>query len=242
MKEGDPLSKLQKLLLSIYLPVTCLILILQTLTPGAELVNYMKFAAISSLFLFALSIEKKYKEQKILAASLFFVMVGDFFLVLWETVSSLEINVVQFGMFGFTLAYITLITVFQKNFKIGWKEIGVALPIVAIFSAMFLKISPNINGPMYYAVLGFGLILCYTSWTLINTIFKDYYSSASAYRIALAGLLIFVCDIGVGNAQFNSQYSGHFVTWLENIIWAAYIPAWTLIVTVIAEKNLLKDQ
>jgi hypothetical protein len=39
--------------------------------------------------------------------------------------------------------------------------------------------------------------------------------------------------------MFHPLYSKIFVPWLSNIIWAAYIPGWTLLAVIISEKNLL---
>lgn len=236
------MSKKEKTLFMIYLPLTVFILVLQTLYHKAGLVNYIKFATILSLFIAALFTQKQYFYQKLLNLSLLFICIADFFLVICSNAPSFAFQSVAFGMLGFILAYITLIIVFQKNFRIGWPGVLVAFPLLTLFIINFTIISANLKGPIFYAVLIFGLILCYTGWTLINTLFRGYFSLAGSYRIALAGILIYICDMGVGNAIFNPNFAGHFVPWLQNIIWAAYIPGWTIIRALIAEKNLLKTE
>ncbi|WP_418791721.1 lysoplasmalogenase family protein [Phosphitispora sp. TUW77] len=231
---------IQKLLLATFLPLTVLFLVLDNLSPEAAYVNYIKFLSIISLCLTALLINKKYPEQKLLAAAMFFVMIGDFFLVFCSTYFDSG-KFMPFGILGFTAAYLFVIAAVQKNFKISSFEAAAALPVLAITVPAVIILFPFINGIMRYGLIIFIAILCYCSWICIGTVFRGYFTTKNSRLIALAGFLMLICDLGVGMATFHPYFSSSFVPWLKNIIWGAYVPAWTIIVVTIAEKNLINS-
>ncbi|CAH2213773.1 lysoplasmalogenase family protein [Tepidibacter aestuarii] len=234
------MNNIQRVLLSIYLPITIFILILDNLYPGENLVSYIKFSTIITLFLVALRIKKKYYEQKFLNLSIFFIVIADFFLVFCNTIPELSRRVVFYGIIGFMLAYLSLIIAFQKNFKIGSGELLAIVPVLGIFIPIFVKLYPYVPGAMFYGVIIFGLVLCYMVWTSISTLFRGYFTPKISRYVALSGFLMLVCDMGVANELFNPAFAGQFVPWLKNIIWVSYIPAWTLIVYILADDNLLR--
>lgn len=102
------MNNTQRVLLSIYLPITFLILILDNVFPGVNIVWYIKYTIIITLFLSAASMKKKFKEQNIMTLSLFFVVLADFFLVYSLTLKNIKINLLPFGIAGFMLAYLCL--------------------------------------------------------------------------------------------------------------------------------------
>jgi len=235
------MNKLQKVLLAIYLPITMVILILDNLYPGANMISYIKYAIIISLFIVAFKIKKNFTEQFFMTLAIFFAMISDFFLVFCSTIPDLNNRVIPLGIAGFIIAYSLLILAYQKNFKFGWGEFLAIIPVLSIFIPQFIILYPFINGFMFYGTAIFGLVLCYMAWTSICTIFRGYFNPITSRLIALSGFLMFICDLGVANGIFNPAFSNSFVPWLKNIIWGSYIPAWTLLVVIIAEKNLLKD-
>lgn len=233
------MNNIQRVLLAIYLPVTIIILILDNLYQGESLVSYIKFATIITLFLVALRIKTKYHEQKFMKLSVFFIVIADFFLVFCTTITELSSKIVACGIIGFMLAYLSLIIAYNKNFKIGVGELLVVIPVVGIFLSIFLKLYPYIMGPMFYLVIIFGVVLFYMVWTSISSIFRGYFNPKISRYIALSGFLMLICDMGVANQLFNPAFAGQFVPWINNIIWGSYVPAWTFIVYIIAEDNLL---
>ncbi|KJS88261.1 MAG: hypothetical protein JM58_01505 [Peptococcaceae bacterium BICA1-8] len=235
------MNNFQKVLLVIYLPITIFILILDILYPGGNMVSYLKYATIISLFIVALKIKKNYTEQYFMNLAIFFAMFSDFFLVFCSTIPEISRSVVSFGIAGFILAYSLLIIAYQKNFKFGWGEFFTMLFVLSIFVPQYIILYPHINGWMFYGAVIFGLVLCYMAWTSICTIFRGYFNPKISRLIALSGFLMFICDLGVANDIFNPAFSNLFVPWLKNIIWGSYIPAWTLLVVLIAEKNLLSS-
>ena len=233
------MNNTQRALLAVYLPLTGLFLFLDNLYPSHPIVSYSKYATIISLFLVSLVLRKCHTEQKIVSFALFFVVVADFFLVFCSTLPQLAPKVVPLGIAGFMLAYLLLILVYQKNFRITKKE-GLALLVVAaIFAPVYLTLAKYVTGPLFIGTAIFGLVLCYMTWTLICTLFRGYYNPASARLIALSGILIFVSDLAVAHALFNPAYANTFVPWLKNITWICYIPAWCLQAMLVAEEKLI---
>ena len=80
---------------------------------------------------------------------------------------------------------------------------------------------------MLVGVLIFGVVLCYMTWTSICTIFRKYFNRRIAILIAISGILMFICDIGVAYSLFHPFYSTVYIPVLKNIIWMAYILGWT---------------
>ena len=62
----------QRILIAIYFPITLLIVILDNIYPEENMVLYLKYATMITLFLSAVTIKKKFYEQKLMALSLFF--------------------------------------------------------------------------------------------------------------------------------------------------------------------------
>lgn len=231
------MSNTQRILLAIYLPITVLILILDNLYPGVHIVKYIKYTIILTLFFAVISIQKRYREQKILALSYFFIIIADFFFGISRILDNLKINLSLFGIVGFLLAYLCLIYVYQKNFKVDIEEIMAVIPILLIFLYICISLKPYVKGPVLIGTIIFGFILCYMTWSAICTVFRGYFSTKTSILIALSGSLMFICDIGVAFTLFHPYYSKVFVPWLNNIIWAAYIPGWTLLAVIISEEN-----
>ncbi|MGD9676982.1 MAG: lysoplasmalogenase family protein [Vulcanibacillus sp.] len=224
--------------MAIYFPITLLILSFDRYYPGEDMVQYLKYTVMITLFILVFILRKNFLEQRIMAASFFFLVIGDFFLVFSTTLDNLDVNITSFGTIGFFIAYIFLIVAYQKNFKVGKAEIITAIPVVMIFLYVFVSLRPNVDGLMLIGILMFGIVLCYMTWSAICTIYRKYYKLKTALLIALSGILMFTCDIGVAYSQFYPLYSEAYVPWLKNIIWAAYIPGWTLLAVIISEKNL----
>ncbi|WP_010236444.1 lysoplasmalogenase family protein [Clostridium arbusti] len=233
------MNNTQRVLLSIYLPITFLILVLDNVFPGVGIVWYLKYTIIITLFLSALNIRKKFREQNIMTLSLFFVVAADFFLVYSLTLKNLKINLIPFGIIGFLLAYLCLIVAYQKNFRVGKKEFITAVFIIVIFLLVSLHLIPHIKGVMLIETLIFWFVLCYMTWTSICTIFRKYYNAKIARLIALSSILMFICDIGVAYGLFYPVYSEFLITLVKNIVWAAYIMGWTFLTIIISEENLL---
>lgn len=231
------MSNTQKIVLANSLCMTLLILALDNIYPGENMVQYVKYTVMFTLFLSATLIKKEFPEQKIMALSFFFVIIADFFLVVAPTLWNK--NFAALGMMGFFSAYICLIAAYHKGFKVGGAERVSAIPIILIFLYVFLSIQPYLVGFMSIPAFFFGIVLCYMTWTAVCTVFRSYFTPKIAGLIALSASLMFICDIGVAFSLFHPLYSNISTIWPQNVVWIAYIQGWTLLVVVINEKDFI---
>lgn len=230
----------QKILLTVFLSLTVVILILDNLCPGDKKISYVKFTTVFFLFMSAFFCRKRYREQVMLYIAVFFSMIGDFFLSICNVnILSMAGKAGVFGGMSFFLAYLALIAAFMKGHGAGKGGVLASAPVLALAVPVFLMIQPYIRQELYWGVVIFTFVLGFMAWAAICTMFRGYYSTGAARRLALAGYLIMASDSGVALAQFNPAFAGHFTPWLENIIWGTYVPAWTLVVVTIAGEDLL---
>ena len=235
------MNSTQRKLLYTFLPMTLVIVLLDNLLSGATLVNYVKYATIIALFLFTLGIKKKHLEQLYANIAIFFIVVADFFLVFCDTLPGIRDKLAILGVLAFLFAYLFLILAFHKSFKVGGRELLAALLVLILYVPNYINLWPHATGLMFYGGTFFSIVLCYMAWTCICTLFRYHYKPGVAFRIALAGCLMLISDIGVAQSFFNPAFQHQFNPLLASIIWATYIPAWTLIATTIAEDNLLAN-
>lgn len=233
------MNNIQKSLLVIYFPLTLIILIFDNIYPNENVVMYLKYVVMITLFLSSMITKKKFHVQKIMSLSFFFLVIADFFLVFFNSFNNVEIVLFPFGVLSFLFAYICLIIAYQKNFKFGKKELLAAITMLVIFLYVFFSLNPYINGLMFIGSLIFFIVLCYMTWTGICTLFRNYFTMKTSKLIAVSSILMFICDIGVAFSFFHPAYSNEFIPWLQNIIWAAYIPGWTLLAVIINEDTLI---
>lgn len=220
----------------LFLPLTVVILILDNFFPGARIVTYIKFITIFSLFLSACLLKKRYLEQVIINTAVFFALIGEFFLNIYDFLApDPACRSAVFGALGFMLAYGLLIIVFNRG--AGRGGITAAVPVLVISLPVLIILYPHISAYYIWGALLFALVLCCMTWCSMRTLFGVYYSPWASRCMALSGLLLLISDSGVAMAMFHPLFAGHFIPLLANIIWAAYVPAWTLLVFVMAGLN-----
>lgn len=113
-----------------------------------------------------------------------------------------------------------------------------AVPVLGVFIPNLAALIHHISWPQNLGFLLFGLVLAFMAWVSVSAPFSGCYRPGVSRYMALAGLLIFISDTALAHSLFNPDYAGHFVPWLKNIIWGAYVPAWTLVTAIIAEDRL----
>ncbi|HCF50729.1 MAG TPA: hypothetical protein DER60_10625 [Syntrophomonas sp.] len=230
------MNNTQRVFLAVYLPATIFILMLDNMFTGANIVQYVKYSTMITLFLAARSVKKDGPEQQLMSMALLFVVIADFFLVFLPTITYSDFT--AFGTAAFAAAYLCLIFATQKNFSLGRADIIMALMVGGISILAFLTMEmEEIQGAMLLGVIAFGVVLAYMTWTSICTIFRKYYRLKVAGLLALAGILMFISDLAVAYVHFNLAYTVFYQPWMQNIVWASYIPAWTLIALVISEDD-----
>lgn len=230
------MNNAQRVLLAVYLPLTLFILIMDNLFTGFDMVQYAKYAVIVTLFLAACWVDKAAAEQNMMTRAILLVTAADFFLVLLPTITGLDYTVI--GAAGFSLAYICIIIANQKNFRLGLAEIMCAILVGGISLTVFLLLPlEEISRWRLIGVICFAMILAYMTWTSICTIFRRYYRLKVALILAFSAMLMFVSDLAVAYVHFNLHYTALYQPWMQNLVWAAYIPAWTLLAVVVSEDN-----
>lgn len=230
----------QNFILKIYLFLTAVIIVLDNILPNHFAVNYFKFTVVLTLFPVALLVGKSFREQWILVFAVFLMVLGDFFLTLCAALPEPTEDAGILGVISFLMSYLSLLGVFLKGCKKCPEQYLALIPVLALLLPACWAVLPHVAARLLPGALIFALALGYMSWAAIGTLFSDYYSPAVSLRFALAGCLILISDIGVANRLFNPEYGQHFVWWLQNIVWGAYIPAWTLIVINVADERLLR--
>ncbi len=230
------MNNAQRVLLSVYLPLTVFILILDNFFTGYDLVQYVKYITVVTLYLAAQWVNKIGNEQQLMSLALLCVAIADLFLVLLPTITGFDYTVA--GSAGFAAAYLCLIGANRKNYRIGVGEVISAILLVSISLAVLATL-PLSEIPVWklVGVLCFGVILNYMAWTSICTIFRRYYRIKIALLLAISAILMLVSDLAVAYVHFNLQYTALYQPWMQNVVWAAYIPAWTLLAVVISEDN-----
>lgn len=231
-----PVRFRQKALAAVYIPLTVSILIFDRLLPASPLLAYFKYSTLFSLFLYAVLIKKRTAEQKVMSVSFFFLVIGDFFLVLSNILFISPVQSSLFGGLAFFCAYICLTAAYNKKFKIGRPEITTAIPFIILLFFVCLLLSPYIKGALRAGLLIFGLCLCFMAWSAVCTIFRGYYSKKISLLIAVSAGLMLICDFGVGISYYYPALPAGFYPWLKTIVWAAYVPGWMLLDIIISEE------
>lgn len=234
------MNALQKRIVLASFILTLSVVLLDNIFPGITAIRFFKLLVIIGLFLRALTIPKKYPEQRLFTVSLFFTAAGDFIFVVAHTRPMLFSLASPLGAAFFALAYLLLLYVFTANVRITFAQLMVLLLFMGLCIPVFLKYFGTAQAPLVYALFLFGLILCCMTWRAVCTLFSGYYTTHAAAYMALAGFLIFLSDALVGMAVYEPSFSGLFVPWLENMIWGTFILAWTVIVVLIAEDKLVE--
>ena len=229
------MNNTQRVLMAIYLPFTAFILTLQTMYPDLPVVQYVKYITIVTLFLAGKYMRKHVPEQRLMCLAIFYVVVADFFLVYSTTLSQHTSHFIPYGILCFTAAYLCLIAAYMKNFSLGLAEVICALLIGCTYLTVIRSLHSYMNGWVLAGMMAFGLLLSSLTWISICTVFARYYRLEVALMIALSGIFMFISDIGVAYASFYPAFSPLVQQGLKNVVWAAYIPAWTLVTMVIGE-------
>lgn len=234
------MTSYQKFLLSVFIPVTPLIIALDYVFPSQFFVDIIKFSTIAVLFLFSLYIRKRYNEQLLLLLALFFAVSGDFFFVLLDRFLSISWPI---GIVSFSISYFLLTVVFSKaNSLVRIQLILTAVPVLSLVLPVIYLSYHEVSAHILPVGIIFITVLSLMTWSAIKTLFGSYYSTQSAKLMAASGFLILICDSSVILSQFGPACP-HFITLLlKSITWAAWIPAWTIIAVLIGEDKLLNER
>ncbi len=231
----------QRILLTVYLPLTMLILWFQALYRDTPPALYLMFAVRVTMVLTVAGMQKAHKEQWILALAFLCTLFSDYYFELTRTFAQPVANSTLYGMLGFIAAYLCLIAAFNRNFRIGKAELLTAIPFVGIFTYVFLNLKQYAKGVMYPAAIVIGIVLCAAAVTMVATLYRGYFTIKMAWLIALAGCLLFISDMFVAYSIFHPDFQ-KFILLKENIVWGTYVPAWTFFMIVASEDTLYASE
>jgi hypothetical protein len=234
------LNMMQEKLLKTYLPVTLVIVFLDLILETERPMWLMKYLVVFSIFIWSFFLPKKTKDQERLGLSLFFVAAGDAFLYLPLALGYGQSSFIPYGMMMFILAYGFLILVYRQGLHLGRFETTAAMPSLVVFYLGLTVIWRSAGGPVISLTLVFWSVLCTMLWMALCTL-----SPRSPFReygkvIALSGILMVVCDAGVGMGLHYPAQSALLYSLAKSIIWTAYIPAWMLVAWLAAEAHPLR--
>ncbi len=216
------------------------LVLLHLLEDNYAALGVAKYAVIGSIVLASRLLRGRTVLHRPLALAFLFLGVGDFFLILLGTLPQVSPDdrwVQVGGMAGFLIAYLCLLQVYWKNVTLGGKDLAAALPILAIGVPVMIILWPHVEGWLRIWALVFTLGLGAMAWSAVCTLHRGFYAPTVARRFAIAGVLIFLSDMGVG---FSFFYPGlhRNLPWLGFEIWITYIPAWCLLLLNLAEEKL----
>lgn len=229
----------QRVLLTTYLPLTILILISEYRYSQTDIMAWLKITVSICLALTAVGLRKGYPEQKVMAVAFVFMAVGDFLFVIPPLVGDWSRATMPMGIASFLIAYICLILAFRKDASAGRTELLIALPIIILIIYLGVLLFPFVNLSLFMGMAIFALVLGYMTLTAVATIPRGYYSTESAWLIALAGCLIFISDMRLAYEALYPVGSG-LIPLGSNYVRGPFVVGWALLSLVVAEHHLLK--
>jgi hypothetical protein len=228
----------QKVIFSVFLPLTALILVLDPTSSSFEKIQYVRFATVLALFFIVMILPKKFPEQKTMAPAFFCMALGDFFLVFIYTIEQIHKDLSWIGTLSFLTGYLFLIKAYRKKTISTGKNLAALVPFLTASILIGRALHPYAQGPAAVLGIAFLAVLCTMAWRAATTLFTHHFSKKSAIMIAASGALMFLCDAGIAFSLFHPYYSTVYIAWLKNIVWTAYLIGWSLAAMVIAEDDL----
>lgn len=194
-----------------------------------------------SLMVVALASPKKFQEQHLLAIAFVLSVIADFFLVFLELIFPYRPLYDVMGMLGFIGTYLVLNMVFFKKFRFVIWDILVGLPFLAAYGIIVAILRPYATGLILDNALALGVMLCFTGANMAATVYRGYFKKNRAVLIALAGVMIFTCDMFVAFGMFHPAFS-RFVLWVENTTWIIYTVEWLVLLLLVRDESLINLQ
>jgi hypothetical protein len=235
---GAHMNRIQKMVLAGFLTLTVIELILVYIYDTSSLVRCVQFAGTVLLFMIAAIVKKEHREQRILVFGFLFSVIGDFFLILLPVIRK-GADATMLGIVCFLLSYVFIIWAFNRNFRMKLSDGLLALPFIAAVVYYFATMLMYIKGVMIIAVLLFSITITIMAWTSVCTLVRGYFTKRVAIIAAIAAAALFLSDMGVAYALFYPPLKGS--VWLEMFVRATYVPAWTFLLVVVCEKNILMN-
>lgn len=234
------MNRIQRILAVSYGSLTILILLCHLIYTNTAPSLILTFTVRATMVALAFLLPTAFREKKRLRAAFFFTLVSDFFFIFVKLYNNDMPNREMYGMMGFILAYFFLTWTFSDRLRLGKKELLTILPFITIFLILFLTLRQYAQGFMFPVGVGIGLMLSFTGLATVSTTFRHYFTKRAALYIALAGSLMFFSDLFVAYSIYHPDWKT-FMLWKENTIWGTYVPAWTLLLLLLAEDQPYRE-
>ncbi len=230
------MNRIQLFLAILYGLLTLLILLCHLIFgkgwPSLVLCFSIRFSMVVAAFLLPSAL----RERRRLRMAFLFTLVADFFFELMRLLDPAMPHRELYGMMGFLLAYFFLTESFSSQLRVTKREILTLIPFFSVFLLLFRSLSRYARGPMVGGGIAIGLMLSLTAMATVSTLYRGYFSEAAARLIAVAGSLMFCSDLLVAGSIYHPDFKA-FRVWKENLIWGTYVPAWTLLLLLLAEDR-----
>lgn len=234
------MNRNQKLILSIFLPVTILELIMIYSFNNSDIVRYFEFAVTTAMLAAAVFVKKGFREQKILVLSFLFSTAGEFFLLIYPILKEGATGTMG-GLAMFLLAYVFIIAAFSRSFRWSLSDGLLLLPFICAVGVLFADLRSYLAGAMLIAVVVFCATITVMAWTTVTTLRRGYFAKRVALMAAAAGVMIFMSDFGAAFQIFYPPLVSNPSVPTEMFVRATFVSAWTLLLAVVFDKSMLKE-
>ncbi len=229
---NSKLSPKQKKIVVIYSLLLTLILGMEYYRINFTLISWLRFLTMLSLTILILWSKK---EEQFKRVSIVFILMvaGDFFLVLGNAIEGFEQDLAFLGFIPFTLAYIFLALIYLKSYKLNIKDVLLATPFIMLALLLFKNLNLFVEGIFLKSISSILLLaLLIMSWSSVLFLFKDTFTKKRSIMIALSGILMVSCDLGVAFDLFYPNFYLIKSIIPINLVWLFYIPGWVLLAIV----------
>lgn len=226
MKKDDARS------FNILIVYSLIALIILVLDISGVRVNFLwgaRYMVMLSMPLFSLKSTGKLMEQRLLAASLFLIAAGDFFLYAPLALNKENPRLYPWGIALFSCAYLLLSAAYARNAGKDKREIILALIPIMLFAAAFYAVASFAGGILRICGLTLEFTISLMLWNALCVPIRGWYDSTSSKLITASALLMLLCDAGVGLGMMAGISNELLFDIGRNIVWSAYIPAWAII-------------
>ena len=239
------MNRTQKYIITGMTPLSLLILQLDPVGPAFYRIQYLRYATMLSLAIAVLLIPAKKPEQRLMSFAFAGMALGDFFLVFAHTLSIGTIDVAPMGILSFLTGYIFLIAAYRKTDN-PMQHTALEKRFIYFVRGIFITTSAAVALLLFrrlegiQALLGIVFLIELTTMSSYAAITPayHYYSRKSAFMLALSGIFMYVCDIGIAFSLYHPYFINFYIRSLKNVVWFSYLSGWTLLALVIAERRL----
>lgn len=242
------LNRVQRGLAIVCLPIVVLDIGLDFLVPGSGLAAWGHYLPMLGLLAVAVRIRGKSRRQMLMTLAVWWMVIADIFLVLTGEIPLDRRCSEPLGVACFGLAYLHLIVAYRHRAIRGRHALLTAGVIIAVSLSAAGLAWPQVPSGQRPGAALFVLILSAMTWLAVCANGRPGAGSdtpaarpQNPYRsgrlTALSGILMFVCDLGVALRNYLPAGLGQLEPLLVIVVWSAYVPAWTLLVILMAESG-----